>query len=95
VSYRGSPAALIIYEKQKDRISLLVASSQSAAVAGDEVRSGALTFHYRTDQGFKVVTWSNHGLTYALVSSVPGSARESCMVCHQSMADHQNFRSNR
>jgi len=96
VSYRGSPAALIIYEKQKERISLLVASSQSAAVAGgDEVRSGALTFHYRTDQGFKVVTWSNHGLTYALVSSVPGSARESCMVCHQSMADHQNFRSNR
>ena len=96
VSYRGSPAALIIYEKQKERISLLVASSQSAAVAGgDEVRSGALTFHYRTDQGFKVVTWSNHGLTYALVSAVAGSARESCMVCHQSMADHQNFRSNR
>jgi anti-sigma factor RsiW len=96
VSYRGSPAALIIYEKQKERISLLVASSQSAAVAGGvEVRSGALTFHYRTDQGFKVVTWSNHGLTYALVSAVAGSARESCMVCHQSMADHQNFRSNR
>ena len=96
VSYRGSPAALIIYEKQKERISLLVASSQSAAVAGgDEVRSGALTFHYRTDQGFKVVTWSNHGLTYALVSAVAGSARESCLVCHQSMADHQNFRSNR
>jgi anti-sigma factor (TIGR02949 family) len=96
VSYRGSPAALIIYEKQKERISLLVASSQSAAVAGgDEVRSGALTFHYRTAQGFKVVTWSNHGLTYALVSAVAGSTRESCMVCHQSMADHQNFRSNR
>jgi anti-sigma factor RsiW len=92
VSYRGSPAALVIYEKQKERISLLVASSQSAAVAGgDEVRSGALTFHYRTDQGFKVVTWSNHSLSYALVSSVSGSARESCMVCHQSMADHQKF----
>jgi anti-sigma factor RsiW len=96
VSFRGSPAALVIYEKQKERISLLVASSQSAVVAGgEEVRSGALTFHYRNDQGFKVVTWSNHGLSYALVSSVSGSARESCMVCHQSMADHQNFRSGR
>jgi anti-sigma factor RsiW len=94
LSYQGSPAALVIYEKQKERISLLVASSQSAVVAGgEEVRSGALTFHYRTDQGFKVVTWSDHGLSYALVSSVSGSARESCMVCHQSMADHQNFRS--
>jgi anti-sigma factor RsiW len=96
VSYRGSPAALVVYEKQKERISLLVASSESAAVAGgQEVRSGALTFHYRTDQGFKVVTWSNLGLSYALVSSVSGSARESCMVCHQSMADQQNFRSGR
>lgn len=96
VSYRGSPAALVIYEKQKERISLLVASSQSAVVAGgEEVRSGVLTFHYRTDQGFRVVTWSNHGLSYALVSSVSGSARESCMVCHQSMADRQNFPSGR
>lgn len=92
VSYRGNPAALVVYEKQKERISLLVASSQSAVVAGGEaVRSGELTFHYRTDQGLKVITWSNHGLSYALVSSVSGSARESCMVCHQSMADHQNF----
>ncbi|HUN61917.1 MAG TPA: zf-HC2 domain-containing protein [Candidatus Sulfotelmatobacter sp.] len=94
VSYRGSPAALVTYEKQKEKISLLVASSQSAQVAGgEEVRYGALTFHYRTDQGLNVVTWSNHGLSYALVSSVSGSARQSCMVCHQSMADSQNFRS--
>jgi anti-sigma factor RsiW len=92
VSYRGSPAALVTYEKQKERISLFVAPSESAAVAGgEEVRSGALMFHYRTDQGFKVVTWSNHGLSYALVSSVSGSPRESCMVCHQNMTDHQNF----
>ena len=96
VSYRGSPAALVVYEKQKERISLLVASIQSAVVAGgEEVRSGALLFHYRTDQGFNVVTWTNHGLAYALVSSVSGSARESCMVCHQSMSDRDNFRSAR
>ena len=96
VNYRGSPTALVVYEKQKARISLLVASSQSATVAGgDEVRSGALTFHYRTERGFKVITWSSHGLAYALVSSVSGSARESCMVCHQNMADSQNFQSNR
>ena len=94
VNYRGNPAALVIYEKEGQTISLLVASSKSAVVAGgDEVRFGTLTFHYRTDDGFKVITWSNHGLSYALVSSVSGSARESCLVCHQSMADHHNFRS--
>lgn len=94
VNYRGNPAALVIYEKEGQTISLLVASSKSAVVAGgDEVRFGTLTFHYRTDDGFKVITWSNHGLSYALVSSVSGSARESCLICHQSMADHHNFRS--
>jgi anti-sigma factor RsiW len=96
VSYRGNPAALVIYGKQKERISLLVESSQSSVVAGgEEVRSGALMFHYWIDQGFKVVTWSNHGLSYALVSSVSGTARECCMVCHQSMTGRQNFRSGR
>jgi anti-sigma factor (TIGR02949 family) len=89
VSYRGNPAALVTYEKEKEKISLLVASSDSAPVAGgDEVRFGDLTFHYRTDDGFKVITWSNHGLSYALVSNVSGSAQESCLVCHQNMADH-------
>jgi anti-sigma factor RsiW len=93
VDYRGNPAALVSYEKGKEKISLLVASSNSAPVAGgDEVRFGDLTFHYRTDDGFKVITWSNHGLSYALVSSVSGSARESCLVCHQNMADQHTFK---
>lgn len=91
VKYRGKPAALVTYQKQTEKISLIVASADSAVVAGgEEVHSGKLTFHYRTDQGFNVVTWTTHGLSYALVSSVSGSARESCMVCHQSMADHHN-----
>jgi anti-sigma factor RsiW len=93
VNYRGNPAALVTYEKENQTISLVVASSKSAVVAGgDEVRFGALTFHYRTDDGFKVITWSNHGLSYALVSNVSGSARESCLVCHQNMADHHTFK---
>ena len=92
VSYQGAPVALVAYEKQNEKISLLVASSESAVVAGgDEVRFGTLMFHYRTDHGFKVITWSTHGLSYALVSSVTGSARESCLVCHQAMADHHSF----
>jgi anti-sigma factor RsiW len=92
VSYRGRPAALVIYNKEKEKISLLVASSDSATAAGgDEVRYGALLFHSQVERGFHVFTWSNHGLTYALVSSVSGSAQQSCMVCHESMKDHQNF----
>jgi anti-sigma factor RsiW len=96
VKYRGKPAALVTYQKQKEKITLLVASADSAVVAGgEEVPSGKLTFHYRTDKGLNVVTWINHGLSYALVSSVSGPARESCMVCHQSMADGQSLRPTR
>lgn len=95
VEYRGKPAALVTYQKHNEKLSLLAVSADSAVVAGGvEIRSGKLTFHFRSDGGFNVVTWTNHGLSYALVSSVSGPARESCMVCHQSMADHHNFKTN-
>jgi anti-sigma factor RsiW len=92
LTYKESFAALITYETSKDKISLVVASDKSAAVAGgDEVRFGPLTFHYRRDGGFEVITWSNHGLSYALVSNLYGSGRQSCLVCHQNMPDHEAF----
>jgi anti-sigma factor RsiW len=98
VTYKGSQAGLVTYEAPQndtkaDTISLLVASSNYAAVAGGvEVRSGDLVFHHRIDSGFQIITWSNHGMAYALVSRAAGSARGSCLVCHQSMADRDTFR---
>lgn len=92
VSYRGAHAALVGYEMQQEKISLLVASSRSAVVAGGEqVPSGGIMFHYFKRANFNVITWSTHGLTYALVSSLPGSGRQSCLVCHQDMANHGRF----
>jgi anti-sigma factor RsiW len=92
VNFNSTYAALTTYEMQEQKISLLVVSDKSArAEGGEEVQSGRLTFHDHTVGGFKVTTWSNHGLTYALVSSLPGSARQSCLVCHQNMADHLKF----
>ena len=92
ISHRGHDAALVIYETQREKISLLVASNKHAAIAsGDEVRSGNLVFHYFSREKFKVITWSNHGLSYALVSSLSASARQSCLICHQNMADRDVF----
>jgi mycothiol system anti-sigma-R factor len=93
VAYQGSPAALVVYEAQREeKISLLVASNKSAVVAGgDEIQFGTLTFHYLSKAGFKIITWSNHGLSYALVSSISSSARGSCLVCHQNMPDRDGF----
>jgi anti-sigma factor RsiW len=93
VQYRGIPAAMVVYEAASGTISLLVESSKAAVVAGgDESHYGALVFHYRNEGRFNVITWSAHNLAYALVSSIASSAQESCRVCHQSMADHGQFR---
>jgi anti-sigma factor RsiW len=83
IAYRGQSAVVIAYRMQAQLVSLLVAPRRAAMIAGgDEVRDGALLFHYRNDSGFNVITWENHGLSYALVSSVSGSAQQSCLVCH-------------
>jgi anti-sigma factor RsiW len=92
VNYKDGYAALVSYRMQQQTISLLVDSSQSAtATGGEEVPSGGIVFHYSKQMGFTVITWSTHGLTYALVSSLPGSGRQSCLVCHQNMASGDNF----
>jgi anti-sigma factor RsiW len=92
VNYKGGYAALVSYQMQQQTISLLVASSKSALTAGgEEVPSGKIVFHYSKQASFTVITWSTHGLTYALVSSLPGSGRQSCMVCHQNMANGDHF----
>src|SRR6266404_3308310 len=93
LNHKGSPAALVAYETTTEKISLLISSSRSAVVAGgEEVRSGDLTFHYRGGADSQVITWTNHGLTYALVSSLTGSPQHSCLVCHQDMADQNLFK---
>ncbi len=92
VSYKNSYAALVAYRMQKENISLLVTSDKIASAAGgQEVRTHGLVFHYSKRANFNIVTWSNHGLTYALVSSLPESGKHPCLVCHQNMADSQQF----
>jgi anti-sigma factor RsiW len=96
VTYKGGYAALVAYQMQQQKISLLVSSTSSAVAAGgEEVSAGGVQFHYRKQADLNIVTWSNHGLTYALVSSLSGSGRQSCMVCHQDMPDGNTFSANR
>jgi anti-sigma factor RsiW len=92
VNYGSSYAALVTFAMKNDKISLLIAPSKSAeAYGGEEIISRGLTFHYHTKAGFNVITWTAHGLTYALVSSLHTSASRSCLVCHQNMADKGEF----
>jgi hypothetical protein len=66
---------------------MVVPASVAVASGGVEVRFTKVSFHYATVGGYKVVTWSVHGLTYALVSQEGNSTQRSCMVCHSAMKD--------
>jgi hypothetical protein len=89
----GKTAAFIAYQVKmpglKTAAASLMVTPDLVAVAsgGIEVDFKKVSFHYATVQGYKVVTWSVHGLTYALVSEEGNNSQRSCMVCHSAMKD--------
>jgi anti-sigma factor RsiW len=89
----GKTAAFIAYlvptaQMPMSAVSLIVAPDSVAVASGGVVADfKKVSFHYATVEGYKVVTWSLHGLTYALVSQEGNSTQRSCMVCHSSMRD--------
>jgi len=93
VNFRGSHAAYVAYRMQAQLVSLVVTSTATAtALGGDETISKSLTFHTHRKGELRVVTWSVHNLTYALVSGVDVPARQSCAVCHASAKESDLIR---
>jgi anti-sigma factor RsiW len=91
VGYRDDYAAYVAYRMKARPISLVITSDSVANPAGgEEINARGLTFHYDAIQGLKVITWSDRGLTYALVSDLEERGQESCVVCHQGTKD-QDF----
>jgi anti-sigma factor RsiW len=87
IELKRGRGVMVTYYRQDELVTLLAAPDSAAVVAGGEqVQDGHLLFHYRSHAGFNVITWYNHGLAYALVSSVAGPARQSCLVCHRSLS---------
>jgi anti-sigma factor RsiW len=88
VQVGGKHASFIAYQTESGPASLMIApDSVAVASGGVEAQFKKVTFHYRMVNGFKVVTWSQHGLTYALVSSEGTATQKSCMLCHSAMRD--------
>jgi anti-sigma factor RsiW len=88
VQVGGKTAAFIAYQMQTSPATLMVTpDSVAVASGGTEVDFKKVSFHYAMVDGYKVVTWSAHGLTYALVSQEGNSTQRSCMVCHSAMRD--------
>lgn len=91
VNYQNDYSAYVAYRMKERPISLVITSDSSATPSGGEViASKGLTFHYNAIDGLKVITWSDRGLTYALVSDLEERGQQSCIVCHAGTKD-QDF----
>ena len=90
VGFADDYAAYVVYRLKGHPISLLVtAESVAKASGGEEIPWEGLRFHFQSINGWKVLTWSDNGLTYALVSDLEERGQASCIVCHQ---DERVFR---
>lgn len=90
LQYMNDDAGYLAYEMNGRPISLLLASIPEAAPSGGEVyRSGRLAFHFTYHKGLKVISWTDNGLHYALVSDISARGAESCVICHDRAADRR------
>ena len=88
VSFRDVYAAYVSYQMSAHPISLVITSDSVAHPSGgEEISAKGLMFHYDAIKGLKVITWSDRGLTYALVSDLEERGQQSCIVCHQGTKD--------
>lgn len=88
VGYKDDYAAYVAYRMKARPISLVITSDSVVRPSGgEEIPAKGLTFHYNAIHGLKVLTWSDRGLTYALVSDLEERGQESCIVCHQGTKD--------
>lgn len=88
VGFNNDYAAFVAYRMGSNPISLVVTSSATAVPSGgEEIHSKGLAFHFDVIDGLKVITWTDAGLTYALVSELAERGQQSCMVCHTGTKD--------
>lgn len=91
VAYKNDYAAYVAYRMNNQPISLVITSDNVAQTfGGEEIKAKGLLFHYNAIEGLKVLTWSDRGLTYALVSDLEERGQKSCVVCHQDIKE-QDF----
>ena len=71
VGFSEDYAAYVGVSDEARPISLVITSDSVAKPSGgEEIASKGLRFHYNAIDGLKVITWSDRGLTYALVSDL-------------------------
>jgi len=86
VALNNDYAALVSYEMDGRPMTLLVAPSKSASPHGKrKVNFKDINFYLDTRDGFNILSWTDKGLTYALVFDFENfDWKKPCIVCHSS-----------
>ena len=92
MQYRGEDVAYLAYEMDRKPISLLISSSSRIMPSGGEsYQSEGLSFYFSSEQGLRIITWKDKGLTYAQVSDLDVKGAESCAICHGAEGERRKF----
>ena len=78
----GTPAAGVAY--RIGGVPTLLLTVRAGAVSGAPADWGPLgrTLRHRSVGSRRVLSWTNAGQSYVLVSRLPGHGQESCSICH-------------
>ncbi len=88
IAFKNDYAAFVAYQMQARPITLVAtASALTLPTGGEEIITKGITFHCNSIAGQKVITWTDRGLTYALVSDLAEHGQQSCIVCHTGTKD--------
>ncbi len=84
VALNNDYAALVSYEMDKSPMTLLVAPSKSATPHGHKkVKFKEIDFYLDTKDGYNILSWTDKGLTYALIFNFQNfDWKRPCIVCH-------------
>lgn len=84
VALNNDYAALVSYEMDGRPMTLLVAPSKSASPHGKrKVNFKDINFYLDSKDGFNLLSWTDKGLTYALVFDFENfDWKKPCIVCH-------------
>jgi anti-sigma factor RsiW len=92
MQFRGEDVAFLAYEMDRKPISLMISSSPRIQPSGSEsYQSGGLNFYFSSEQGLRIMTWKDRGLTYAQVSDLNVKGAESCVICHGAEGERPRF----
>lgn len=90
IGFDNEYTAFVSYKMQGRPLSLIITSATSVQPYGGEtIISKDIAFHFEAVKGLKVISWTDNGLTYALVSDLAERGQASCVVCHQQ--EHQDI----